>query len=163
MFIKIILYFCKYDLLIDISSLNESYLIIYNNNNFVVVFLFSTSLYFPSIYSVNVLLPERMDGILSRSMLAGRYTLYYSVGFFLCVVLNVLSFLIYLFFVSGVTALELLISMFCIANVIIIIQSCVPLLVVYILFSNPILITNGLIAYLIMIILLGWIGFFCGR
>lgn len=96
------------------------------------VFLAMGAFYFSSIYSVSTMLSERMDGILSRSMFA------------------------------GVTILELLISMFCISNFLILIHSGMAVIIVYVFFSNPIYISNGLFMYAILIIIMSWIGFLFG-
>ncbi|KAE9545466.1 hypothetical protein AGLY_001009 [Aphis glycines] len=96
------------------------------------VFLAMGAFYFSSIYSVSTMLSERMDGILSRSMFA------------------------------GVTILELLISMFCISNFLILIHSGIAVIIAYVFFSNPILISSGLLMYAMLIIIMSWIGFLFG-
>lgn len=65
-------------------------------------------------------------------------------------------------FVSGVTILELHISMFCIATVSIVVQLVFSCMIAYALFSNPIEKTNGLFMYALIMMLLGWLGFFFG-
>lgn len=69
----------------------------------------------------------------------------------------------YVCFVLGVTILELLISMYFINIMITIIQMIGPLLIAYVLFSNPLQITIGLFVYVLIMLLLGSIGFFFGK
>lgn len=64
--------------------------------------------------------------------------------------------------ISGVTILELHISMFCIATVSIVVQSLFSCMIAYVFFSNPIENTNGLLMYALIMMLLGWLGFFFG-
>ncbi|XP_060841435.1 ABC transporter G family member 23-like isoform X1 [Rhopalosiphum padi] len=96
------------------------------------IFLAMGAFYFSSIYSVSIMLSERMDGILSRSMFA------------------------------GVTILELLISMFCISNFLILAHSVTAVIIAYVIFSNPIQLTSGLFMYAALIIIMSWIGFLFG-
>lgn len=77
------------------------------------------------------------------------------------VILTIFIFVIY-FFVSGVTITELFISMFCFANVLLVVHLIFPIVNTYVFFSNPIELTNGLIVYAILLILLGWLGFLFG-
>ncbi|XP_050422032.1 ABC transporter G family member 23-like [Adelges cooleyi] len=101
-------------------------------HSIVSIFIAMGAFYFPSIFAVSCMLTEKLDGILNRSMFA------------------------------GVTALELLSSMFFINTVIIFIQMTLSMLIVYVLFSNPVQITTGFYAYILLVILLGCIGFFFG-
>ncbi|XP_025421296.1 ABC transporter G family member 23-like [Sipha flava] len=103
-----------------------------NTHYMVGFFLVMGSFYYSSIFSVIMMLSEKMDGVFSRSMLA------------------------------GVTVIELLTSMFCLANILILIQSIVPLIITYMVFSNPIQITSGLFMCAITMIIAGWQGFFFG-
>jgi len=43
-----------------------------------------------------------------------------------------------------------------------IVQMAIPLLIAYICFSNPMLVTGSLFVYFFMLLLVGWIGFFYG-
>lgn len=101
-------------------------------NSMIGLFVAMGAFYYPSLFSVSLMLSERMDGILGRSMF------------------------------GGVTILELLISLFIIITFLFTIQMAVPIFVAYVLFPNPILITNGLFMYSIVMVLLGWIGFLWG-
>uniref|UniRef100_A0A2S2PCJ4 ABC-2 type transporter transmembrane domain-containing protein n=1 Tax=Schizaphis graminum TaxID=13262 RepID=A0A2S2PCJ4_SCHGA len=65
-------------------------------------------------------------------------------------------------FVSGVTILELLISMFCISNFLILAHSVTAVVIVYAFFSNPIHLTSGLFMYAMLVIIMSWIGFLFG-
>lgn len=103
---------------------------------------------------------EKMDGILGRSMIAGARTniifrlnsrrIYYYYYFFI------------FRFVPGVNIIELVVSLFCISNFLCIVQHFFPVIIVYVWFENPIQVTNGLIAFAILIIIVGWTGFFYG-
>uniref|UniRef100_A0A2H8TY93 ABC transporter G family member 23 n=1 Tax=Melanaphis sacchari TaxID=742174 RepID=A0A2H8TY93_9HEMI len=96
------------------------------------VFLIMCTFYFSSIYSVSIMLSEKMDGILSRSMFA------------------------------GVTVLELLISMFCISNLLILGHSATIFIITYVFYSNPIYLSSGLFVYAMLITIMSWIGFLFG-
>lgn len=66
-------------------------------------------------------------------------------------------------FPLGVNILELLISMFCISTVVLLAEILVTCLISFELFYNPIQITTGLFAYVMILLLLGWIGFLLGE
>lgn len=104
----------------------------YHGNSTAAIFIAMGAFYFSSIYSVSIMISERMDGILSRSMFA------------------------------GVTILELLISMFCISNALIMSHSFISIIIAYVLFPNPIIISSGLLMYVILVIIMSWIGFLFG-
>jgi len=66
-------------------------------------------------------------------------------------------------FVSGVKILELILSMLCITTVLLLLQTSSSYFISYVLFLNPIKITNGMFAYVLLLLLLGWIGFLFGK
>ncbi|XP_060879231.1 ABC transporter G family member 23-like isoform X2 [Metopolophium dirhodum] len=104
----------------------------YHGNSTAAIFLAMGSFYFSSIYSVSIMLSEKMDGILGRSMFA------------------------------GVTILELLISMFCISNILIVGHSFISIIIAYVLYPNPIILSSGIFMYVILVIIMSWIGFLFG-
>ncbi|XP_022175207.1 ABC transporter G family member 23-like [Myzus persicae] len=101
-------------------------------NSTVSLFIAMVAFYCPSVFAVSIMMSEKMDGLLSRSMFA------------------------------GVKILELLISMFCITTVLLLLQTSFSYFISHVLFSNPIQITNGLFVYVLLLLLLGWIGFLYG-
>lgn len=62
----------------------------------------------------------------------------------------------------GITILEVVISIMCIQTVIHIIQTISVMFVTYFVFLNPIEITNGLFAFVFIILLTGWLGLLYG-
>lgn len=64
---------------------------------------------------------------------------------------------------SGVKISELTISLFCIDTVIIAVQIVPVCYVSYVVHANPIQITDGLFVYALLMLLLGWSGFFFGK
>ncbi|VVC43843.1 ABC transporter-like,P-loop containing nucleoside triphosphate hydrolase,AAA+ ATPase domain,ABC [Cinara cedri] len=96
------------------------------------IFIVMGTFYFPCIFSLTITLTDKMEGIISRSMF------------------------------SGVTIAEVVMSLFCIMNVLLILQMAIPLFMAYVLYGRPIIITNGLVAYTVLMILVGWTGFFFG-
>ncbi|XP_025415790.1 ABC transporter G family member 23-like isoform X1 [Sipha flava] len=102
------------------------------NNGSVTLFIAITAFYFPSVFAASMMMSEKMDGFLSRSMFA------------------------------GVKILELLISLFCINTIILIAQMIMTCFISYVLFFNPLQITSGLFVYVFILILLGCMGFFFG-
>lgn len=66
-------------------------------------------------------------------------------------------------FVSGVNILELILSIFCITTVLLLLQTSSSYFISYVLFLNPIKITNGMFVYVLLLLLLGWIGFLFGK
>lgn len=62
----------------------------------------------------------------------------------------------------GITILEVVISITCIQTVIHIIQTISVMFVTYFVFLNPIEITNGLFAFVFIILLTGWLGLLYG-
>ncbi|XP_016664258.1 ABC transporter G family member 20 [Acyrthosiphon pisum] len=103
-----------------------------HGNSTAAIFIAMGAYYFSSIYSISIMLSEKMDGILGRSMFA------------------------------GVTILELLISIFCMTNVLIVGQSFIPIFIVYVLYPNPIILSSGIFMYVILLIIMSWIGFLFG-
>ncbi|XP_060878331.1 ABC transporter G family member 23-like [Metopolophium dirhodum] len=101
-------------------------------NGIVALFIAMVAFYFPSVFVVSVMMSEKMDGLLSRSMFA------------------------------GVKILELIISMLCITTVLLLLQTSSSCFISYFLFLNPIQITNGMFVYVLLLLLLGWIGFLFG-
>lgn len=121
------------------------------------LFIFRIAFYCPSVFVVSVMMAEKMDGLLSRSMFAGILTK------------NILHQKLYMFkykqyaiFVSGVKILELIISMLCITTVLLLFQMSFSCFISYILFLNPIQITNGMFVYALLLLLMGWLGFLFG-
>jgi len=88
--------------------------------------------YFPSIFAVSVMMSEKMDGILSRSMFA------------------------------GVKVIELVISIFVISTMLLFIQMFFACIISFVLFYHPIQMTNGLFVYTLVMFILGCIGFLFG-
>ncbi|XP_025200634.1 ABC transporter G family member 23-like [Melanaphis sacchari] len=101
-------------------------------NGIVTLFIAMVVFYFPSVFAVSIMMSEKMDGLLSRSMYA------------------------------GVKIMDLLISMFCIVTLLLLFQMSTSCFISYFLFLNPIQITNGLFVYVLLLLLLGWIGFLFG-
>ncbi|XP_060841940.1 ABC transporter G family member 23-like isoform X1 [Rhopalosiphum padi] len=101
-------------------------------NGIISLFIAMIAFYFPSVFAVSIMMSEKMDGLLSRSMYA------------------------------GVKILELLISMFFITTLLLLLQVSASCFISYAIFSNPIQITNGLFIYVLLLLLLGWIGFLFG-
>lgn len=108
-------------------------------------------------YSASTMMDEKMDGTLSRSMFAGiRLELDYCDKYIDHKFNKISS-------VLGVKVLELLISMLCINTMLVIIQSIMIMLIVFVYFSFPIIINSGIFVVIILLLLIGWIGFFAGR
>eukprot|EP00102_Acyrthosiphon_pisum_P025305 XP_016662515.1 PREDICTED: ABC transporter G family member 23-like isoform X2 [Acyrthosiphon pisum] len=103
-----------------------------HGNSTAAIFIAMGAYYFSSIYSISIMLSEKMDGILGRSMFA------------------------------GVTILELLISIFCMTNVLIVGHSFISIFIVYVLYPNPIILSSGMFMYVILLIIMSWIGFLFG-
>ncbi|KAL5245483.1 hypothetical protein ACI65C_012893 [Semiaphis heraclei] len=101
-------------------------------NGIITLFIAMVAFYFPSVFAVSIMMSEKMDGILSRSMFA------------------------------GVNILELILSIFCITTVLLLLQTSSSYFISYVLFLNPIKITNGMFVYVLLLLLLGWIGFLFG-
>lgn len=70
---------------------------------------------------------------------------------------------VFFYFVLGVTIMELLVSLFCITSFLVVFQMVFPVLITFVLFQYPILITSSFFMVFIMMILLAWIGFFYGQ
>ncbi|XP_022175206.1 ABC transporter G family member 23-like [Myzus persicae] len=96
------------------------------------MFVSMIGFYFSSVISTGFMLTEKMEGFLDRSMTA------------------------------GITILEVVISITCIQTVIHIIQTISVMFVTYFVFLNPIEITNGLFAFVFIILLTGWLGLLYG-
>ncbi|CAI6347958.1 unnamed protein product [Macrosiphum euphorbiae] len=101
-------------------------------NSTIALFIAMIAFYCPSVFVVSVMMAEKMDGLLSRSMFA------------------------------GVKILELIISMLCITTVLLLFQMSFSCFISYILFLNPIQITNGMFVYALLLLLMGWLGFLFG-
>jgi len=97
-----------------------------------------------------------MDSLADQCLQVSEQQLFYSKNY---VFLNINDSVI---FVSGVKILELIISMLCITTVLLLLQTSSSCFISYFLFLNPIQITNGLFVYVLLLLLLGWIGFLFG-
>jgi len=62
----------------------------------------------------------------------------------------------------GITILEVVISIMCIQTVIHIIQTISVMFITYFVFLNPIEVTNGLLAFVFIVFLTGWLGLLYG-
>lgn len=101
------------------------------------------------------MLTEKMEGFLDRSMTAGKY--WYNVcGIILLQMIAIL-------FIVGITILEVVISVMCLQTVIHVFQTISLVFVTYVVFKNPVEITSGLFAFVLIIFLNGWLGLLCGR
>ncbi|VVC27807.1 ABC transporter-like,P-loop containing nucleoside triphosphate hydrolase,AAA+ ATPase domain,ABC [Cinara cedri] len=103
-----------------------------NNNSIVTYLVAIIAFYHSCLFSMSIMLSERMDGILQRSKFA------------------------------GLKISELVFALFSISSVILITEMIVPLFIIYIWYANPIQVTNGLVGYNILLIFVGWTGFFFG-
>ncbi|XP_025415785.1 ABC transporter G family member 23-like [Sipha flava] len=101
-------------------------------NSIATMFVSMIGFYFSSVISTGFMLTEKMEGFLDRSMTA------------------------------GITIKEVVISITCIQTVIHLIQTVSVMFVTYFIFKNPIEITNGLFAFIFIIILTGWLGLLYG-
>ncbi|VVC31700.1 AAA+ ATPase domain,P-loop containing nucleoside triphosphate hydrolase,ABC transporter-like,ABC [Cinara cedri] len=88
--------------------------------------------YCPSLFGVSIMLSAKLDGVLGRSMFA------------------------------GVKIFEFIISLFCIITALILVQMFTTCFIAYVILNNPIQITSGLFAFSILLLILGWLGFFFG-
>ncbi|XP_050543697.1 ABC transporter G family member 20-like isoform X2 [Daktulosphaira vitifoliae] len=91
-----------------------------------------TSYYFSCIYSGSFMITEKTNGLLNRSMLA------------------------------GVTTQEVIISLLCIQIFLCAAQFTIQVFVSFVIFSNPVEISSGLLLYVTANFFVGWIGFFYG-